>query len=266
MTRAVPAWLVAGTSVAGPRHAETGAACQDSHSLDVTAGGMLIAVASDGAGSARFGGDGAAILCEQVRRALSAQEPDAGETGTPWSERRGFAAAARAVVAAVEAAREEVAALARARGVGMAAFHATLVGAAVWPGEGGIFFHIGDGAALATDGRGAWHLSPPANGEYADTTYFFTQPDWRAHLRLSRIAMGFDTIFVMTDGVTDIALCHRDGRPEPFMPFFDPIARYLAANSREDGERALSATLDSGAVRARTGDDKTLLWAQVSAS
>ncbi len=46
------------------------------------------------------------------------------------------------------------------------------------------------------------------------------------------------------------------------MPFFEPIGRFLAQASREEGEEALTATLDSEAVRARTADDKTLIWAQ----
>ena len=105
-------------------------------------------------------------------------------------------------------------------------------------------------------------MSGPRNGEYADTTWFFTDEHWRRHLRFSTIDGGFDTIFVMPDGVTDLALLQREGAPEPFMPFFEPIGRYLAGASREQGEQALSATLDSAAVRERTTDDKTLLWAQ----
>ena len=51
-----------------------------------------------------------------------------------------------------------------------------------------------------------WVLSAPTNGEFADTTYFFTDRHWPAHLRFARIDAEFDTLFVMTDGVTDLGL------------------------------------------------------------
>lgn len=248
---AAQAWRVAGTSVAGPCHANDD--CQDRHRVQVTPGGVLIAVVSDGAGSARFGGEGAALLCEHVTQAL------ARHLG------RGKPKALRpdplrlAVEAGIGAARDAAAALGAERKAELDAFHATLVGAVAAPGTGGLFFHIGDGAALAIaqdDGR--WLLSPPENGEYADTTFFFTEAEWRRNLRFSPIEPGFDTIFVMSDGVTELGLKAN----EPFMPFFEPIARFLAGASREEGEQALMATLDSSAVRERTGDDKTLVWAQ----
>lgn len=258
----VPVWRVAGTSLAGPAHALDGSACQDSHRVHVTPGGMLIAVVSDGAGSAKYGGDGAALLCEHVVEALEwhfDQRPvDA------WS-RSAMLGACRATARAVSSARETAAALGDQREVGLEAFHATLVGAVMLPGKGGLFFHIGDGAALAVgQGGQRWMLSPPKNGEYADTTYFFTEANWRRNLRFMAVDGDLDTIFVMTDGVTELGLKHRENGPEPFMPFFDPIGRFLASASREDGEMALTATLDSSAMRARTGDDKTLVWAQAA--
>lgn len=254
------AWRIAGTSIAGPMHLSSGGDCQDRHRVEVTAGGALVAVVSDGAGSARFGGEGAALLCDAIVARLAVF------TGGAASGRGGrslLAGACRAVRDAVVQARESAAALGAERGVTIDAFHATLVGALVTPGDGGIFFHIGDGAALAlasADGR--WQMSGPRNGEYADTTYFFTEADWRRNLRFSRIEPGYDTIFVMTDGVTDLALSRKGGAPEPFLPFFEPIGRFLAGTTREAGEEALSATLGSEAARARTLDDKTLVWAQ----
>jgi len=250
---AAPAWRVAGTSVAGPCHANDD--CQDRHLVQVTPGGVLIALVSDGAGSAKFSGDGAALLCEHVGdalvRLLGRSKPKAVATE----------ALGEAVKAGIEAAREAALALGAEREAGLEAFHATLVGAVMIPGKGGLFFHIGDGAALAVSPASErWLLSPPSNGEYADTTYFFTEHDWRENLRFSPIEPGYETIFVMTDGVTDLGLQGA----QPHMPFFDPIGRFLAGASREEGQLALRATLDSEAARGRSGDDKTLVWAQAA--
>ena len=247
------AWQVAGTSVAGPCHANDD--CQDRHRVLVTPGGVLIAVVSDGAGSAKYSGDGAALLCEHVADAL------VNLLGRSKPKSVAADSLGQAVRDGIAKAREAALALGIEREAGLEAFHATLVGAVVVPGKGGLFFHIGDGAALAVSPAGErWLLSPPSNGEYADTTYFFTEQDWQANLRFSPIEPGYETIFVMTDGVTDLGLQGS----QPHMPFFDPIGRFLAGASREEGELALRATLDSEAARGRTGDDKTLVWAQAA--
>lgn len=244
-------WRVAGTSVAGPCHANDD--CQDRHRIHVTPGGALIAVVSDGAGSARLGGEGAALLCEHVTDAL------AKHFGRAKPKAIDPDALADIVEQGIHKARIACEAAGAKRKATLAAFHATLVGAVIVPQKGGIFFHIGDGAALALSGE-RWVMSAPRNGEYADTTYFFTEPEWRDNLRFVAVEPGFDTVFVMSDGVTELGLKGT----EPHMPFFEPIGRYLAGATRAEGELALRATLDSEAVRERTNDDKTLIWAQAS--
>ena len=249
-------WRVAGTSVTGPRHADAGEPGQDRHRLVVTPGGVLIAVVSDGAGSARFAGEGATALCEHVAAALE----KAFGKAKPKPGRALLLRTCRAVCAGIEAAR--IALEPEGWGLALRDYLATLVGAVMIPGKGGLFFHIGDGAALAVAGDGRWQLSPPHNGEYSYETYFFTDPDWRSNLRFKLVEPGYDTLFVMTDGVTDMGFKHNGAGPEPHMPFFEPIGRFLAGTGRAEGEQALQGTLDSEAARERSNDDKTLVWAR----
>jgi hypothetical protein len=254
-----PAWRIAGTSVTGAYHSIKDEACQDRHQQTVTPGGILIAVVSDGAGSARFGGEGAAMICGQVSAALAKLVG----RGKAKPSRGWIRKARQAICAGIEAARAQVLDEVPPD-AGLYDYHATLVGAVMLPGMGGMLFHIGDGAALAMTPAGErWLLSEPRNGEYSNETYFFTQFDWRRHLRFRLVAPGLDTIFVMSDGVTDVGLKHNGRGQEPFMPFFDPIGRFLASAGREEGQEALAATLDSAAIRERSDDDKTLVWAQL---
>lgn len=251
---------MAAASVTGAFHAAANEANQDRHRLLTTPAGMLVAVVSDGAGSAPFGAEGAAAICDCIVGRLGSLFD-----GDPVCSRFALGSGVRAVRDAVRDARSQVARLAAARGCEISAFHATMVGAAMLPGGGGILFQIGDGAALAIASEDRWLLSAPANGEYAGTTFFYTEPDWRCRLRFQLVDPGFETVFLMSDGVTDLGLVRRGEASEAFMPFFAPIARFLSSADRERGEAALHATLDAAPARARSDDDKTLIWANWSA-
>lgn len=253
-------WRYAGTSVTGTRHRARGEACQDRHIIRNTPEGALIAIASDGAGSARFGGEGAELLCSNVAASL---ERHLKQTDEPSCSRSNMMALGRSIRDGVRSARSAVRAVAHGRdGSTLADFHATLVGGVLLPGRGGLLFHIGDGAAIAMSANGdRWTLSAPRNGEYADTTYFFTDDEWWLSLRLAKALPDQRTLFVMTDGVTDIGLANTQAGKVPYMPFFLPISRFLADRGRTEGETALAATLDSPGICERTTDDKTLIWA-----
>lgn len=137
-------------------------------------GQNFVAVVSDGAGSAKYGKIGARIICETVGDLLANAE---------------FSDIRRTIVKAIEVSRGK---LLRHRynktksEEGINDFAATLVGT-VCHGRQGLFFHIGDGAALALDEHNPENFvaSRPENGLFACETYFYTMDDWRENLRFT---------------------------------------------------------------------------------
>ena len=79
--------------------------------------------------------------------------------------------------------------------------------------ERGYIFHVGDGAAVILNTKKVvdnqfkeFILSEPMNGEYANETYFITMDKWEKYLRIKEFNIEFDAIFLMSDGVTAVAL------------------------------------------------------------
>jgi hypothetical protein len=252
---ASPGWKTIGVSVPGFAHQAEGAPCEDFHAIASFANGRLVAVVSDGAGSAPRAVEGAKMICEGLVGHLAPHATKLGQGSDIQSEENSV----RSWVAeGIESVRTKIAEI--SAGDPLSAFHATLVGAIAGP-DGGFFFHLGDGAAFAACAEDFSQniLSHPENGEYANETYFFTQADWQEHLRLKRFDRQFDLLILMSDGVTPFALA--PGAVAPHEPFFGPLSRYLASHTSEEGQRALAATLEQDAIRRITGDDKTLVWA-----
>ncbi len=214
---------------------------------------MLVGVVCDGAGSASAGGAGAEFFATEVTRLLTeALENQGLPPATPQAYRafiEPLLAQARTML------QERIAEPQTLRD------HAcTLVGCLA-SRSGGVFFHIGDGFAVQQTAAGAAVLSPPENGEYANETYFVTDADWQAHLRvtpLSQLQQG-DLIGLMSDGTSAFAIDKL--KTGFYKPFIDPVASFLQNASTSHGNAALQNLLESEKTLQITSDDKTLLLA-----
>jgi hypothetical protein len=258
-------WKVAGVSVAGPSHSDEGSECQDAHSIALDPGGLVIAIVSDGAGSTAHGGVAARFLCEHLPPLLRKAVLVTSET--PFAEPAGRQRLSRRIAAAIGLVRRRLLDLAVERAIDPDELLATLIGAIVHPSLGAILLHIGDGAAICFDGDGKMTLfSPPENGEYVNTTYFFIEDEWRFHLRLCFQAPGVDSIFLMSDGVTDLSFTRSREGLLPFQPFFEALRRFFTGCERDEGEAALAASLGGEPARSKVDDDKTLVWIGARAS
>lgn len=259
------AWKVVGAAVQGAAHVLDGTPCQDAHAHRV-AGDWLVAAVCDGAGSAALGGLGATVGAQAVVAAL-AQACGQAPPGPPGQARAFWHGAA---IEAVQAARRAVErALAETDGGtddrGVPLFeraHATLVAAVARP-SGGLFVHIGDGLGAARSGGETVAVSPPANGAYANETYFFTESDWDGQLRLTPFGPPFDLVALMSDGAAAFA---TEAGPALHAGFWDPVSAFLDTADAGDARRALAETLGSEQADRVTGDDKTVLWARLAPS
>lgn len=242
---------VIATKITGGLHLAKKKPCQDFYQY-ACSGNKLVAVVSDGAGSAKYGKIGAKVVCETLVNVL---------INTPLKD------AEEAVKKAIDIARRRLVIhrLNKSKSeLEILNFSATLVGA-VYHKNRGLFFHIGDGAGIAvygetTVGTGLrYTLSRPANGNFSCETYFYTMSNWRDCLRFTEISKA-EALFLMTDGVTNFALSDDACRLKN--GFIEPINRYLKSEQNKmQALRALNNTLDTKQARRLNSDDKTFLWA-----
>lgn len=247
------AWRVMAASATGRSHLDRGQPCQDAYA-SVQVGQTLVAVVCDGAGSASHSDVGARHVSSSVAASVTrSAQLGADPLALPVDTLRSI------IETAVDDARGQLAMLALSQGLKLSDHACTLVGA-VATRDGGWFFHVGDGvAACAFSNESPDAVSLPANGEYANETWFVTGGNWREQLRLTRFEGAIDALVLMSDGVQPFAMSRAGD--SLFQPFIAPVIRYLAGVDETHGSQALHATLADPRTDQITGDDKTLLVA-----
>jgi hypothetical protein len=251
-------WRFAFASVMGTSHHKSGDPCQDASACELLTRGdgddVLIAVACDGAGSARLSQVGSHETCrfvlERTKELLNSDVPVAGLTRD---------CAERLVIDA----RENLRAFAAKLGATPRDLACTLVVAS----DAAMFLQIGDGVVIV--GRRDEPIDDfcwvfwPERGEYANTTTFLSDEDVIGHILHEIVLHGIDEIALLTDGIQSLVLDLR-GRAA-HAPFFARVMAPLrtlsqAGNIASLGE-SLAAYLDSAPINDRTDDDKTLIIA-----
>jgi hypothetical protein len=217
-------------------------------------GPVLLAIASDGAGSARRSEEGSALAVELFLDEFSRA-----------CRERGIAAIDRPFILAwLRKLRRRIAARAARAGTRGGDYACTALGAVVAP-DRAVFFQIGDGAIVVPGRHGPgdydW-VFWPHHGEYANTTNFVTQREaWRS-LEIAFRVGAIDEVALFTDGIERLVLDLRARTAHA--PFFRPLFGWLAATKppeRSEASPALAQYLGSKQVCDRTDDDKTLIMA-----
>jgi hypothetical protein len=211
----------------------------------------LVVAVSDGAGSAAFGGEGAALAVQVA-------------TGTAVTclrqrqQRRLRANLTRRdahhIVSAVQTALDELAATLLCSRRDLAS---TLLVAVVGP-RGTFALQIGDGAIVARTQSGDLLLATwPQQGEYVNTTSFVGDEDAKPALAswpaVTELAL-------LSDGLQHLALVSATKQPHP--PFFAPLWQTMAQMPPAELQPLLCQWLQSPVITERTDDDTTLLLAR----
>ncbi|MEA2534730.1 MAG: hypothetical protein QOD49_2424 [Actinomycetota bacterium] len=229
-----------------------GSPCQDRLACVVLTNGALVAVVSDGAGSAPRAEVGAEVavqaVVDQLRRLV---------------EGPGCPELLPALQDAARHARDAVLARAEADGQEAASYAATLLALVDTP-DGGAALQIGDGVIVVGEEAGGWRwMFWPERGEYANTTRFLTDTDAPDHVRVAELPGSPTDVAIMTDGLQSLALHYASQSVHE--PFFHGMFQPLHGSSGFGEVPALSASLEqflsSDRVRMRTDDDVSLILA-----
>ncbi|MCI0337157.1 MAG: protein phosphatase 2C domain-containing protein [Acidobacteria bacterium] len=251
-------WKYGFASVAGTSHVKASLACQDSSHVEVFAGPqgeeILLAVASDGAGSAVHGHLGSQLACDLL----------IDEVKTHFAGRKGWAQLEEEFIHGWIGKFQHLVAGWSGELPKTQDFACTLL-AAVIGQENAAYFHIGDGAIVASlreDGENYQCVCWPQQGEYANTTNFLTDVDAVEKIFCGLKSNAVDEVALFTDGIQSLVLDYR--KRTAHSSFFAAMFSWLRLRS-EGYSRELSDSLvtylNSEKINTRTDDDKTLVLA-----
>jgi hypothetical protein len=254
-------WRVAYTSVIGTSHEKTGLPCQDAGGCrivtDTSDRRVLLAIASDGAGSASRSLDGATLT---VSRFLQ----DFGDSVRQF----GLAEITREFVQNwMSRLRAEIKDRADAADLSAREFACTVLGAVVGEHRAA-FFQIGDGAIVVSNraepddyGWVFW----PQHGEFANQTNFVTQDNALDVCEFELEERCIDEIAVFTDGIERLVLDLQEKTAHA--PFFRTLFGWLVktdpatVDAEIPNSQVITQYLASKPINDRTDDDKTLILA-----
>ncbi len=192
-------WSCISASAVGSSHLVTGTECQDSLLCEeIPSGGggsVLLALVSDGAGSAIRSAVGSRLACETLRENVA---QFFAEGGTLEQLNK------QLIASWIELFRSEIALQAEGDGLPFREYSCTLVGVIAGEAAAAVF-QIGDGAIVySTAGDPAFKLAFwPERGEYENTTFFATQADFVNELQFQMIFAAVERLAVFSDGLQD---------------------------------------------------------------
>jgi hypothetical protein len=259
-TQALSGWRVISAAVIGASHRKAGLPCQDATGWRVTAQGVLLAAAADGAGSAERSAEGARLAVQTaldyLEEAVGEREVESGRAEASDQEATERASAldsetpntatselpdpstpelphpepqtpnSALLFDAFASARAALVRLADDENWPLRDFAATLSLAVA--GEDYLLAGaIGDCAIICGDGDDDLiTLIALERGEYANETHFLTGVDASEHIRLVELPRRARRLALFSDGLARLAL--QWPQQTPHRPFFAPLFAFAA--------------------------------------
>lgn len=250
-------WTFGQASVIGSAHEKSGLPCQDHTAVKEirlpSGEHILIACASDGAGSAKHSQVGSKIVCLSFIEAVE----DWFATKTDFVDYQFFADWLRKCNYAIEI-------NARVYGASPKEFSATAL-TAVLGQKMSAFFQIGDGAivvdSIELDDAEIFSLTnPPDWNEYVNTTTFVTSSDSLRKAYAAIYPLAIDKIAIFTDGIEHGVIV--DKLQEAYQPFFTKSFSAIKPtwSSRKASDWVNKILLNKH-VNSFSDDDKSLILA-----
>ena len=161
-------WGWVGALSTGTGHLATGESCQDFGACvefsRPNGEAVLLAIVSDGAGSAPLGRVGARIACLSLAREIGKHLRNHQYSTIDTDLARRW----------LSVVQSDVQKVAERAGMPLRAYAATLVSAMIYD-DAATVLQVGDGGCALRASNGAWHVPVwPMHGEYASSTYFVT--------------------------------------------------------------------------------------------
>lgn len=235
-------WKQVFGSVQGTSHIQSGLPCQD-YCAGTVYGTTLVVACADGAGSAEHSQIGSKAAVDYFIKVACCDTKPTTEQLAAW----------------VDTAREHLLEAATIHGATPRQLACTFLAALVGDGWAA-FIQVGDGL-IVFDGPDGYNLAFwPENGEYANSTRFLSEDDFRQHLRVEVVDRCVSELAVLTDGLQMLALDIAGAKV--YEPFFAPMFRAVRHGPDEVALRhSLLEFMNSKRVNDRTDDDKTLFLA-----
>jgi len=249
-------WKYAYATKIGTSHLNNNTVCQDtsmcSNFFDLDKNSIMLAVISDGAGSALYGDISSQCVCysfiKYVKNKLKYKNLN-DFTNVDYQE-------------FITQYTKETSELAQKRNTPLSNFNCTFLGF-VSDGNISIFFQVGDGAIVTQINKEWKTVFLPDKGEFANTTNFITNYDRHKSFHFKKIDDTPDFIVLFSDGIEHLVLKNGD---QPHDQFFNNIIKPIQASKISGNNKQLSLFLEKHLAEPlfceKTDDDKSLIIIQ----
>lgn len=248
-------WKFIASSVTGKSHSDRNEPGQDycrAGVVSLAGKEYFIGIASDGAGSTAWGGEGARIACETTYQGILETIRQAGDNpGIEDTDIRNWICTSRGAI-------EEHA---KSNNRQIKEYACTLIGA-VSGNDRSTFFQIGDGGIVVNNQDSYDTIFWPEQGEYANTTFFVSDETFLDHVKINRRDTVPEKVALFTDGLQNLVLSYatKTAHAGFFSPLFEAL-RKNPDNEITDLSSCLGRFLVRPDISQRSDDDKTLILA-----